>query len=298
MPRLCARAPRVPQDDPLFADFGESDKEDLCIFSGPAEEEMHCPINCNEPKRRCRKMHKCSGSNCKTNNRRPHWAPAKDFKYYAHGAGNRQKGCREGNAAASEREEKTCLEPNRVRRREEAAAAGTSFNTNLPRLIEEGKAIIDSATDDFAGDIDMYIYVVSLGGNKATLFSEAVSTIFLQTNTNTPILRTLQYDPNASLVGNGIVPGAERREAADDSHVFELGDTGFDKLAGGDLEAAMQEYGESVAAASGGRIKKLWRRRGAGGPKSGGPYKVGLIIIERNTDGTLGPGKWVRIDEF
>lgn len=41
----------------------------------------------------------------------------------------------------------------------------------------------------------------------------------------------------------------------------------------------MQEYGEQIAAASDGRIKVLWRKRGAGGPKSGGPYKVGLIIL-------------------
>ena len=60
----------------------------------------------------------------------------------------------------------------------------------------------------------------------------------------------------------------------------------------------MQLYGEQITASSDGRIKKLWRRLAAGGPKSGGLYKVGLIIIERNADDTLGPGKWVRTDEF
>ena len=101
--------------------------------------------------------------------------------------------------------------PARDRRRAEAAAAGTSFDTDLPQLIEDGKAIIDSAIDGVDGDFDMYIYVASLGANKVTIFSEAVSTIFQQTNSNTPILRTLEYDPDAPFWDNGIVQRAERR---------------------------------------------------------------------------------------
>ena len=298
MPCPPARVRRVPQEADFFAAFGESDEEELGIVSGPPEEQMHCPTNCNQPKRKCRKMHQCSGKQCSSSHTTSHWAPTSGFKYFQGGAGNRQKGCRAGNDHCAAKQEEEKYKPGRERRRKEADAAGTSFNTNLPEIIEVGKSIIDSATDGFDGKFDMYIYVASMGANDVTLLSEAVSTIFTQTNSNTPVLRTPAYDPDAPFWDNGIVPRAERREAADDSHVFELGDTGFDKQGADDLEKVMQEYGEEIAAASDGRIKVLWRKRGAGGPKSGGPYKVGLIIIERNADGTLGPGQWVRIDEF
>jgi len=292
---------RVPQEDSLFAAFGENDEENLGIDSGPAEEDQHCPLNCNKPKRLCRKMHKCTGNQCKHRSSGAHWAHNVDFKYFQGGAGNRQLGCSAGNIAAEKKyAEKT--KPIRERRREEeeaAAAAGTIFVTNLPQVIELGETIIDDAIDGFDGHFDMYIYVASTGARKVTLLSEAISTIFQQTNSNTPTLRTLEYDPDAPLWDNGLVRTlAERREAADDTHVFELGDTGFDMRSADALETAMQEFGQQIAAASGGRIKTLWRRRGVGGPKSGGPYKVGLLIIERNADGTLGPGKWVRIDEY
>ena len=294
-----ARVRRVPQEADLFAAFGESDEEDLGSVSGPPEEEMHCPTNCTRNKRFCRKMHLCHGAGALyARCGGPHWAGPDAFKYKQSGAGDRCLGCKGGNELNASISEETVYKPARDRRRAEAAAAGTSFDTDLPQLIEDGKAIIDSAIDGFDGDFDMYVYVASLGANAVTLCSEAVSTIFQQTNSNTPVLRTLKYDPKARFWNNGLVPRPERRAAADSSHVFELGDTGFDLQGADDLEKAMQEYGEQIAAASDGRIKVLWRRRGAGGPKSGGPYKVGLIIIERNADGTLGPGKWVRIDEI
>ena len=286
---------QIEEETGIFDDFDESDTEELGLDSGLPEEKQHCPTNCNKPKRQCLKVHRCLKKNCAGGG---HWAPAVDFNYFQGGSGNRQKGCTTSNANSAAWMEEAVFKPGRERCRKEAAEAGISSDTDLPQKIALGKAIIDSATDGFSRAFDIYIYVASLGANNVTLHSEAVSTIFTQTNSNTPILRTLQYDPDAPKWGNGIIPHAERREAATDSHVFELGDTGFDLQGGDDLEKAMQDYGEQVVAASGGRIKKLWRRRGAGGPKSGGPYKVGLIVIERNADSTLGPRKWVRIDEF
>ena len=53
--------------------------------------------------------------------------------------------------------------------------------------------------------------------------------------------------------------------------------------------------GEQHAAASGGRIKTLWRGHGKGYPHGIGPYKVGLLVIERDAAGRL-PFGWKRTD--
>jgi hypothetical protein len=255
----------------------------------------YCPTNCTLPKRQCRMMHRCTGQVCA--GRQPHWASPDHFKYYQGGAGNRQKGCAAGNRVAAQRLEEQVHAPERKRRREEAIEMGAAVDTHAQLKIKQGEVMFDSAVACFDGAIDMYVYCVSLGSNRATLYSESVSTNFQQTNSNSPILRTRDFDPDKGMWNNSLVSRAERVAAADDSHVFELCAT-FDKQAVGDMERAMQMHGEQITASSGGRIKKLWRRLAAGGPKSGGPYKVGLIIIERNSDYTLGPGKWVRTDEF
>ena len=44
------------------------------------------------------------------------------------------------------------------------------------------------------------------------------------------------------------------------------------------IEKALHIFGEQHAAASGGRIKPLWRGHGKGYPKGMRPYKVGLCI--------------------
>ena len=46
---------------------------------------------------------------------------------------------------------------------------------------------------------------------------------------------------------------------------------------------------------AGGRIKPLWRGHGKGCPKGFGPYKVGLLVIERDAAGRL-PFGWKRTD--
>ena len=52
---------------------------------------------------------------------------------------------------------------------------------------------------------------------------------------------------------------------------------------------------EQHAAPTSGRIKPLWRGHGKGYPKGIGPYKIGLLVIERDAAGRL-PFGWKRTD--
>jgi len=82
------------------------------------------------------------------------------------------------------------------------------------------------------------------------------------------------------------------------NHVFELADAGrgeSGKELSHRIEKALHIYGEQHAAQAGDRIKPLWRGHGKGYPKGRGPYKIGLLVIERDAAGRL-PFGWKRTD--
>ena len=104
--------------------------------------------------------------------------------------------------------------------------------------------------------------------------------------------------PSAKGSDECLVSSAERCSINDSDHVFEMADAGRG-ASGAELshliEKALHIFGEQHAAATGGRIKPLWRGHGKGCPQGIGPYKVGLLVIERDAAGRL-PFGWKRID--
>ena len=86
----------------------------------------------------------------------------------------------------------------------------------------------------------------------------------------------------------------------DSDHVFLLADGNWRGDSGKELahriEKALHIFGEEHAAAkAGGHITPLWRAHGKGYPSGIGPYKVGLLVIERDAAGRL-PFGWKRTD--
>ena len=142
---------------------------------------------------------------------------------------------------------------------------------------------------------DVYVFGASLGsGERYSLKNESVSSIFF--NNPNPILRSSKWSAKGS--DECLVPSAERCSINDSDHVFEMANAGRG-ASGAELshliEKALHIFGEQHAAATGGRIKPLWRGHGKGYPQGIGPYKVGLLVIERDAAGRL-PFGWKRID--
>ena len=261
------------------------------------DQEELCDDSCMQ-RAECRKDHICPGSHCRKN---PHRVPRSGFGQTA--GGKRHKGCKLGNEAAKAKPTyKGSLEAsaaeNARKRAEDSAIEGFDVIAAAPQAIALAKAAYTRSISRFDSQfIDVYVFGASTGsGERHSLKNESVSTIFIKTNTNNPILRTSKWSAKGS--SECLVPTTERRSINDSDHVFEMaiaghGDSG--KELSHRIEKELHIFGEQHAAASGGRIKTLWRGHGKGYPQGIGPYKVGLLVIERDAAGRL-PFDWKRID--
>ena len=184
---------------------------------------------------------------------------------------------------------------NAKKRAEEASFLGFNVTAAAPPMIASAKDAYKQALARFDGKyIDVYAFVASTGsGDRYSLKNESINTIFSAKN---PILRSSKWSAKGS--GECLVPHAERFSINNSDHVFEMANAGrgvSGKELAHRIEKALHIFGEQHAAASGGRIKPLWRGHGKGYPKGIGPYKVGLLVIERDAAGRL-PFGWKRTD--
>ena len=256
----------------------------------------------------CRKDHICLGYTCLSARRvrgvrgqpkpmKQHRVPRSGFDQTA--GGKRHKGCKLGNEAkkATPKYEASAAESAR-KRAEESAIEGFDVIAAEPQAIASAKAAYMRYISRFDIQfIDVYVFGASTGsGERYSLKNESVSSIFIKTNSNNPILRTSMWSAEGS--SECLVPTADRHSINDSDHVFEMAIAGHGK-SGKELshriEKELHIFGEQHAAASGGRIKTLWRGHGKGYPHGIGPYKVGLLVIERDAAGRL-PFGWKRTD--
>ena len=259
----------------------------------------------------CRLDHMCQGPHCfmvrGARKGVPHRVPRSGFGATA--GGKRHKGCMQGNNAAKARPSygKGRAENNArnnaknqakgaEKRAEEASIPSFDVIAVESQEIAGATAAYKRALDGFVSQrVDVYAFVASTGsGERYSLKNESVSSIF-RCNGN-PILRSSKWSAKGS--DDCLIPDAERFSINNSDHVFEMADAGrgaSGKELAHRIEKALHIFGEQHAAASGGRIKPLWRGRGKGYPQGIGPYKVGLLVIERNAAGCL-PFGWKRTD--
>ena len=283
----------APQPPPAALPCEEEDVNELC--DGACMQSAECRLD-----------HMCSGNDCsKVRGVRhgvPHRVPRSGFGATA--GGTRHKGCMQSNNAAKakpgygESKAKSAADKRADKRTEEAMHPPFDVIAVAPQEIASATAAYERTLTRFVSQpIDVYVFGASTGsGERFSLKNESVSSIFLKTNTNKPILRSSKWSAKGS--GECLVPSTERFSINNSDHVFEMADAGrgiSGKELSHQIEKALHIFGEQHAAASGGRIKPLWRGHGKGYPKGLGPYKVGLLVIERDAAGRL-PFGWKRTD--
>ena len=190
---------------------------------------------------------------------------------------------------------------NADKRAEEASMPSFNVKDVAPQEIAKAKTLYELALARFGTKyIDVYVFGASTGSGKAfSLESEAVSTIFKATGTNKPILRSSEWSSKGKDMYMCLIPDDERFSINDPGHVLLLADGNWRGDSGRELahriEKELHIFGEQHAAKAGGRIKPLWRGHGCGYPQGIGPYKIGLLVIERDAAGRL-PFGWKRTD--
>lgn len=239
----------------------------------------------------------CKGSHCSKLRGRaagtPHRAARSAFGQ--HQNGKRHKTCSAGNAA-SRAEQEPIRQANADKRAEEASFSGFNVKTIAPQEIAKAEAAYERALARFGHKyIDVYVFGASTGSKGFSLEEEAVRTIFVANGK--PILRSSQWSPKKPDMC--VIPDDERFSINDPDHVFLLADGNWRGDSGKELahsiEKALHIFGEQHAAKAGGRITPLWRAHGKGYPQGIGPYKVGLLVIERDAARRL-PFGWKRSD--
>ena len=274
----------------------------------PREEEdvnEECDGSCMQ-RAECRKDHICAGNHCRSVRGVAQVHAAHRVSRSGFGetlGGKRHIGCKLGNEARKAKpgyadRNANIVAERALKRAEKASIGGFDVLAAAPQEIALAKAAYERSITRFGGkDVDVYVFGASTGsGERFSLKNESVSSIFIQTNTNNPILRSSKWSAKGS--GECLVPTADRLSINDSDHVFEMADAGrgdSGKELSHLIEKALHIFGEQHAAASGGRIKTLWRGHGKGYPKGLGPYKVGLLVIERDAAGRL-PFGWKRTD--
>ena len=175
---------------------------------------------------------------------------------------------------------------------------GFDVKAVAPQEIAKAKVAYERALACF-GDkiIDVYVFGASTGSKGYSLEEEAVHTLFVANGNNKPILRSSKWSsekPDMCLIAND-----ERFSINDPDHVILMADGNWRGDSGKELahriEKALHIFGEKHAAKAGGRITPLWRGHGMGYPQGIGPYKVGLLVIERDAARRL-PFGWKRTD--
>ena len=301
-PPLAAEKKRpLPKDDSLFADFhfGMSDDDDeRIVIDDKGDINELCDGSCKQSAD-CRKDHSCLGNHCfkvrGCARGTPHRAARSAFGQ--HQNGKRQKGCSAGNAAAHASQEPV-RQANADKRAEEASFSGFNVKTIAPQEIAKAEAAYERALARFGHKyIDVYVFGASTGSKGYSLEKEACHTIFAANGDNKPILRSSQWSPKKPDMC--VIPNDERFSINDSDHVFLLADGNWRGDSGKELahsiEKALHIFGEQHAAKAGGRITPLWRAHGKGYPHGFGPYKVGLLVIERDAARRL-PFGWKRSD--
>ena len=299
MPRFNARVRHASQFGGMFAAMGAEDDDEGIEIDDQGDTSELCDGSCKQSAD-CRKDHWCPGNSCfkllKRRRGTPHRA-ARSF-FGQHQNGKRHKGCSAGNAAAHAKQEPV-RQANADKRAEEASFSGFNVKAVAPQEIAKAKVAYERALARFGHKrIDVYVFGASTGSGKAfSLENEAVSTIFIATGTNKPILRSSKW--SAKKLDMCLVPDHERFSINDPDHVFLLADGNWRGDSGKELahtiEKALHIFGEQHAAKAGGRITPLWRAHGKGYPQGIGPYKVGLLVIERDAARRL-PFGWKRTD--
>ena len=280
----------------MFVAMGADDDDEGIVID---INEM-CDDSCNQSAD-CRKDHLCPGTQkgcCDARRAKrgtPHRVVRSGFGQTA--GGKRLKLCKVNNEAEHAR-----AAPRRAanadKRAEEASVPGFDVKAVALQEIAKAKAAYERALARFGHKrIDVYVFGASTGSKGFSLEEEAVSTIFKKINNNKPILRSSKW--SSKKPDMCLIPNDERFSINDEDHVFLLADGDWRGQSGKELahriEKALHIFGEQHAEKAGGRIKPLWRGHGKGYPQGIGPYKVGLLVIERDAAGRL-PFGWKRTD--
>ena len=299
MPRFRARVRHASQYGGMFDAMAAPDDEEGIVINDQGDINELCDGSCKQSAD-CPKDHWCPGTSKCFKVRRVKCGTAHRVARSGFGTtagGKRHKHCKVANAEMHAQQE-PIRKANADKRAEEASVLGFDVNAVAPQEIAKATAEYERALAGFGHKpIDVYVFEASTGsGERFSLKNEAVSSIFIETNTNKPILRTAEW--SAKKPAKCLVPDHERFSINDSDHVFELADAGRGK-SGKELshriEKALHIYGEQHAAPTRGHIKPLWRGHGKGYPKGRGPHKIGLLVIERDAAGRL-PFGWVRTD--
>jgi hypothetical protein len=279
----------------MFDTMGAADDDEGIVIDDKGDINELCDGSCKQSAD-CRKDHWCKGSNCSGRaSRTPHRAARSAFGQ--HQNGKRQRGCLAGNAASHAKQEPV-RQANADKRAEEASFSGFNVKALATQEIAKAKVAYERTLARFGHkDIDVYVFGASTGSKGYSLEEEAVHTIFAANGHNKPILRSSQW--SSKKPDMCVIPKDERFSINDSDHVFLLADGNWRGDSGRELahriEKALHIFGEQHAAKAGGRITPLWRAHGAGYPKGTGPYKVGLLVIERDAERCL-PFGWKRSD--
>ena len=287
----------------MFGAMGADDDDEGTVIGDRGDINEMCDGSCNQSAD-CRKDHLCPGTQkgcCdarRVKRGTPHRVARSGFGQTA--GGKRLKLCMVSNAATQVRIAPYVAarrEANADKRAEEASFPGFDVKAVALQEIAKAKAAYERALAGFDQKlVDVYVFGASTGSNGFSIEEEAVSTLFINGNNN-PILRSSKW--SSKKPDMCLIPNDERFSINDEDHVFLLADGDWRGDSGKELahriEKALHIFGEQHAEKAGGRIKPLWRGHGKGYPQGIGPYKVGLLVIERDAAGRL-PFGWKRTD--